>query len=208
MYIIKILGVKIKLNLLFLVVILIFGYFRLLDKAVITFGSAFLHELTHVAVAKGNGIGIDEVELLPFGGVAKYNDLLELDPKVEIKTAMAGPLCNLFLAAVMVICLRYSFFNAGWGLFLIRTNLVIAFFNLLPALPLDGGRVFRAFKTRQLGFRQATKLTICLSRYLAVTVGVLALIGLWFGYFNIMLLIIAFLFIRLLLKKTGIIYIY
>lgn len=192
MYIIKVLEVKIKLNLLFLVVILIFGYFQLLDKAAITFSSAFLHELTHVAVAKGNGIGIDEVELLPFGGVAKYNDLLELDPKVEIKTAMAGPLCNLFLAAVMVICLRYSFFNVGWGLFFIRTNLIIAFFNLLPAFPLDGGRVFRAFKTRQLGFRQATKLTLRLSRYLAVGVGILALIGLWLGYFNIMLLIIAF----------------
>lgn len=192
MYIIKVLGVKIKLNLLFLVVIIIFGYFRLLDKAIITFSSAFLHELTHVAVAKSYGIGIDEVELLPFGGVAKYNDLLELEPRVEIKTAIAGPLCNLFLAVVIAICFRNSLFNTNWGLFFIKTNLVIAIFNLFPALPLDGGRIFRAFKTRQLGFRQATKLTIQLSKYLAIAVGMLALVGLWFGYFNIMLLIIAF----------------
>ncbi|MBM7623103.1 M50 family metallopeptidase [Sporohalobacter salinus] len=192
MYIIKVLGVKIKLNLLFLVVILVFGYFHLLDKAIITFGSAFLHELTHVAVAKSNDIGIDEVELLPFGGVAKYNDLLELDPEVEIKTAIAGPFCNLFLAVVMVICLRYSFFKIEWGLFFIKTNFVIAFFNLFPALPLDGGRIFRAFKTMELGFRQATKLTIQLSKYLAIAIGILALIGIWLGYFNIILLIIAF----------------
>ncbi|KXS43941.1 MAG: stage IV sporulation protein FB [Candidatus Frackibacter sp. T328-2] len=192
MYIIKVKGIKFKLNLLFLLVILIFGYLRLLDKALITFGVAFIHELAHVVVAKNNSVPIDEVELLPFGGVAKYGDLLELNPKVEIKTALAGPLCNLFLAISMVICLRYSLFSVNWGIFFIKCNLIIGLFNLLPALPLDGGRIFRAFKTKRLGFRSATKLAIKLSKYLAVVVGVLAVIGLWLGYFNLLLLIIAF----------------
>ncbi|SJZ92970.1 M50 family metallopeptidase [Selenihalanaerobacter shriftii] len=192
MYIIKIWGVKIKLNLLFLVVILIFGYFRLLDKALITFGVALLHEISHVIVAKNNNVSIDEIELLPFGGVAKYGDLLELEPLVEIKTALAGPICNLFLAMGMIVALRYSLFSVDWSLFFIRTNLIIAFFNLLPAFPLDGGRILRAVKTEKLGFRQATKLSIKISKYLSIGVGILAIIGLWLGYFNIIILIIAF----------------
>jgi stage IV sporulation protein FB len=192
MYILRIWGVKIKLNLLFLLVMLVLGYFRLLDKALITFGVAFLHELAHVKVAIRNSITIDEVELLPFGGVAKYSDFLELEPEVEIKTALAGPMCNLFLAMVMLICLRYSLFSVKWGLFFIKTNLIIAFFNLIPALPLDGGRILRAIKTDKLGFRQATKLVLKITKYIAIVIGILATIGLCLGYFNIILLIIAF----------------
>ena len=192
MYIIRLWGIKIKLNLLFLVVMTIFAYLRLLDRALVTFGAVFLHELAHVMVAKNNGIDIEEVELLPFGGVAKYNDLLELAPGIEIKTALAGPFCNLFLATVMVICLRHGLVSVNWGLFFIKTNLAIAFFNLIPALPLDGGRVFRAIMVRQLGFREATSLAIKISKYLSIVITGAALIGIYLGFFNILLLIIAF----------------
>ncbi|MGM0471359.1 MAG: site-2 protease family protein [Bacillota bacterium] len=192
MYIMKLWGIKFKLNFLFLVVILIFGYFRLLDKALVTFGAALLHELMHVLVARHHNIEIAEVELLPFGGVAKYADLLELEPDIEIKTALAGPLLNLLLAGMMAVSLRYSLFTVDWGLFFIKTNLIIACFNLLPALPLDGGRVFRAIETKQVGFREATKLSIKVSKYLAVIIGIGAAIGLVLGRANIMLLIISF----------------
>ncbi|MCK8828221.1 site-2 protease family protein [Natroniella acetigena] len=188
----KIKGVKFKLNLLFLLVLFLFSISGLFNEASLTFLIVLLHELAHSVVAVNEGVKVNEVELLPFGGVVKFANLIQLKPKTEIKIALAGPLFNLILSLIVLLLIRYKIISVHVGLFLIRLNLTIGLFNLIPALPLDGGRVLRAKLTTKIGFKEATKQVLWLSKIIAASVALIAVIGIYLGEFNIILLIIAF----------------
>jgi len=117
-------------------------------------GSVVLHELGHALAAKRFGIGTAHITLYPFGGVAAIERMPE-DPDQEMVIALAGPAVNIALAAAF-----------GW-LWLLTTsplvlvfaglNLAMAVFNLLPAYPMDGGRVLRAYLARSMGMVPATR---------------------------------------------------
>jgi stage IV sporulation protein FB len=83
MKLLNIFGVDLRLNLLFLVLFVLYWYLGVLAQAVIVFCSVFLHEIGHVLVAMGYGIKIKEIELLPFGGVAKVEGDIEINPVIE-----------------------------------------------------------------------------------------------------------------------------
>jgi Zn-dependent protease len=114
--------------------------------ALLLFASVLVHELGHSLVALRHGIGIASITLFIFGGVARLRE----DPKspgVELRVAVAGPVTSLLLAALFL-----GLASAGWGgsgtvavtSYVGRLNLILAVFNLVPALPLDGGRMLRA----------------------------------------------------------------
>ncbi|MCK8815877.1 site-2 protease family protein [Natroniella sulfidigena] len=197
----KIKGVKFKLNLLFLVVLFLFSISGLFTEASLTFLIVLLHELAHSVVAVSEGVKVNEVELLPFGGVVKFANLIQLKPASEIKIALAGPVFNLLLVLVILLLIRYEIILLKWGLFLIRLNLTIGLFNLIPALPLDGGRVLRAKLTTQIGFKKATYQVLYLSKIIAIGVAIIAIIGIYLGKVNIMLLIISFFIYFIALKE-------
>jgi len=115
------------------------------------------HELAHGLVGKAMGLKVSEIEFYPFGGVARIEELLELEPFLERRLAWAGPAANLALAAAAVVVYSRFFPGSEPLLFFIRSNLILAFFNLLPALPLDGGRILRATLAPLLGYRAATE---------------------------------------------------
>ncbi|MGM0501039.1 MAG: M50 family metallopeptidase [Bacillota bacterium] len=193
---------KFKFNLLFLVVLFLFALTGLFLKATLSFAVVLLHELAHSITAKKLDVEVEEIELLPFGGVAKFRDLIELSPAVEFKVAAAGPLLNLFLAAVTILIIRYQLFANEHLLFFVRLNLMIGLFNLIPAFPLDGGRILRAHLSKKFGFKDATAQVLRLSKVIAVFFVIIAVLGIYLGYVNIMLIIISF-FIYFVALKEG-----
>src|SRR5690606_29732496 len=93
----RLFGARIILSPLLLGLLLVLGAAGLIAQALVIFFVVFLHEIAHAATAAASGLRVREVELLPFGGVARIDDLVEMDPGVEIVVAVAGPLTNLFL---------------------------------------------------------------------------------------------------------------
>jgi stage IV sporulation protein FB len=170
MKLLNIFGVDLRLNLLFLVLFVLYWYLGVLAQAVIVFCSVFLHEIGHVLVAMGYGIKIKEIELLPFGGVAKVEGDIEINPVIETYVALAGPLTNCFLACAGHMLNISGMGNQQWLPFFISCNLLLGLFNLLPAIPLDGGRVFRAFISLRLGVKRATDKAVTLSVLLSCIV--------------------------------------
>ena len=128
--------------------------------------AVIIHELAHTLVAGILGIKISEVELLPFGGQARTEDFLGLVPEREVYIALAGPLTSLALAGGVLVAGKHG--GEGYLPFFMQINLVLALFNLLPALPLDGGRVLRALLSRRFGYRKATRGAAFLGQIIAV----------------------------------------
>ena len=155
---------------------LIYWHLGILWQALLIFSVVFLHEMGHVVVAVGYGIRVKEVEMLPFGGVAKLEGNIENDPTVETCVALAGPITNGFLALLGYFINLCGMGNQKWLPFFIQCNLLLGAFNLLPAIPLDGGRIFRAAFSRQVGLKRATDRAVALSRWIGT---VMALIGVW-----------------------------
>ncbi|MCD6500347.1 MAG: site-2 protease family protein [Deltaproteobacteria bacterium] len=145
--------------------------------AVFVFGSVLLHELGHAVVARHLGVPIAGIELYFFGGVAKMAGPPR-SARDEIWIASAGPAVSFILGGVSALLA----FVTGIGVFrlLAYVNLVLGAFNLLPALPMDGGRVMRAALSRRMGRLQATVLAVRITHWAAVGIGVLgALMGSW-----------------------------
>ena len=184
-------------------------------SALLFFGSILLHELGHAIVAMRNGIGIAGIDLFLFGGVAK----LERDsdsPGVEFKIAVAGPVVTLMIA---LGCMLASFLIGGSGDFwagvrfssgdlsdgllamlsyLAFVNVILLLFNLIPAFPLDGGRIARAVLWWRTGDRnRATGMAAQVGRlfsYVLVGGGVALVVltgefimGAWFVFIGLFL---------------------
>jgi len=149
-------GVEIHLNNAFLALLGLFFVAGVLGKGLIAFTVVLLHELAHVTVARRLGVHVSDVELLPFGGVSHMGSEVVFNPAREICVAAAGPATNLLLLGLGIAMKNYGLWDDDLGSFFIQCNLMVFAFNLLPALPLDGGRVFRAWLARRAGFRLAT----------------------------------------------------
>jgi Zn-dependent protease/predicted transcriptional regulator len=150
------------------------------------FGSVLLHELGHALVARRIGIRTVEIAMLPLGGLAR----LERQPKPseEFWIALAGPLVNLVIGAGLLgwtVLAGGSFDLNHWKnssddnlVFRIATaNLVLAFFNLLPAFPMDGGRVVRSLLAIRRPVEQATRITARIGMVLAAAVALYGLLS-------------------------------
>ena len=141
---------------------------------VIVFGSVALHEYGHALTARHYGIGTREITLLPIGGIAQL-DGSPGHPRHEFWIALAGPAVNLALVA-LVLGLDPIFRNTtGSGTspgqsilgFALYVNLFMGLFNLLPALPMDGGRILRALLALKMPALQATRISAAVARILA-----------------------------------------
>lgn len=143
-----------------------------------------LHELAHSLVAIRFGAEVRGVTLLPIGGVASMKSIPE-KPTHELLVAVAGPLVNILIAAVLVAVRggfpswadAADFPTSGTALVdaLIRANIVLVAFNLVPAFPMDGGRVLRSLLALVLPYEQATSLASTVGQVLAVGLIVLGL---------------------------------
>ena len=157
--------------------------------ALLFFVSLLLHELGHALQARRDGVEIEGITLWLFGGVARFKGMFP-SAGAELRIAVAGPLVSLVLGGLFVaIAVADGLGSAvdGVAAWLGYINLLLLVFNLLPALPLDGGRVFRSLLWLRTGdFTRATRIAADVGRgfgYLLIGAGLLLLItlGAWSG---------------------------
>lgn len=151
-----------------------------------------LHELGHSFAAQFYGFPVKQIVLSPLGGMAQLTEMPE-KPSQEFVVAIAGPAVNIVLAILMGLIaygaglpltnpLLVSSGAAGFGLdslfsYIFFYNIILAVFNLLPAFPLDGGRIFRSLLALKLDYVQATTIASTLGRVLAILLGLYGLIN-------------------------------
>lgn len=157
MTVLRLFGVRLVLTRSFLALLALLAVAGLLREAALLFGVVIMHELAHAAAARWYGLGVAQVELLPFGGVARLEGAIELYPAIEAKVALAGPLSNLAAMAMALAAVQAGLLAPNAGMLFVEVNALIGGFNLIPALPLDGGRVVRAWLARRVGIRRATE---------------------------------------------------
>lgn len=143
-----------------------------LAMMIAVFGSVMVHELGHALTARRLGIQIVDISLYPFGGMARMaSDIRKSADEIEV--ALMGPATSLALAALVSALAWVSGWTSLWTL--AKINLLLGAFNLLPALPMDGGRVFRAWLARRVGYYRATAYSARLARWLALVMAGLGL---------------------------------
>jgi Zn-dependent protease len=160
------------------------------------FGCVVLHELGHAMAARGFGIRTRDIELYPIGGVARL-DRIPLNPFKELAIALAGPAVNVAIVALVAPLMwfdgfglnpsaaSHSWLEAFWHR-LLWANVLLVGFNLLPAFPMDGGRVLRAVLAMIVPRVTATHVAATIGTVFA---GLFFLVGLFTS--NLMLMILA-----------------
>ena len=126
-----------------------------------------VHEAAHLAAARAVHVSIPELRLMPFGGSARIGNPYALTPWQLCIIAAAGPLANLVLIFLSAACAHWNLIAPESAFFLLRINLLLMLFNLLPALPLDGGRLMYAILSGYTGPQKALTLGIWSGRILA-----------------------------------------
>lgn len=137
-------GITFRFHPLFTLLLLLSVLTGYMVEMLTLFGIVMIHEMGHVAAAKSFGWDIREVQLLPFGGVAVVEEAAGPPAYQEVAVALAGPLQNGWMMLVGYALLLLGAVPPVWGHYFIEANLLIALFNLLPVLPLDGGKVMQA----------------------------------------------------------------
>jgi len=164
------------------------GFIPYLLGVIITLGlfiGVFIHELSHSLVAKRSGIKIESITLLFFGGIASIDEQ-EPNPRTELVMALAGPVASLILGLIGISFLYlFAIFmepSPITGLlmyifgYLGILNILLFGFNLLPAFPMDGGRVLRAFLAGRMPLYKATSIASTIGKGFAIVFGLIGLI--------------------------------
>ena len=202
----KVKGIDIKIHLTFFLILIwaayqwsistgegLMGAVFGIVATLLLFASVTLHEFGHSLQALKFGIVVHDITLMPMGGLARIDEIPE-DPMKEIRIAIAGPLVNFIIAGVLFIIglllntraiisldeLYSSIGQVSWNgmlAYLTMTNLLLGLFNLVPAYPMDGGRILRASLAKIMDRSKATNIAVNVGQGLAL------LFGLW-GFFN------------------------
>ena len=193
----RIAGIDVRVHVTFFLLLAWYGFIYYSDGGwtamvsglffiVLLFGCVVLHEFGHALAAKAYGIRTPDITLLPIGGVARLERFPD-KPWQELVVALAGPAVNVVIVLGLYIVLG-SFFNiqdladiaGGRGNLLVKLlaiNLILVVFNLLPAFPMDGGRVLRALLAMRMKHARATRIAAVVGQAMAVGFGLLGVLG-------------------------------
>lgn len=200
----KILGIPIKIHVSFLLVLPFFAwifaiqpepfgfagiesellkYSLSLLTAILLFVSVLIHELAHSYFSLRYGGSISEITLYLIGGVSAMEEELR-DPSSEAKMAFVGPLSSIIIG-ILLLLFNYLFnpatsLSQSNSLFLMifilgYINIILGLFNLIPAFPMDGGRILRAFFAQRMDFVEATEKAATIGKILAFVMGLIGL---------------------------------
>src|SRR5207253_8701019 len=187
--IIRIAGIQLRIHITFLLLIawLGLGYYAQGGSAaavsgilviVLLFVCVVLHEFGHAFAAKAFGINTPDITLLPIGGVARLERMPE-EPIQELIIAAAGPAVNLIIALCLLLTGGSFVYpptaESSLNDVLLTINVVLLLFNLLPAFPMDGGRVLRALLATRLSYARATQIAASIGQGCAFVFGFIGL---------------------------------
>jgi stage IV sporulation protein FB len=206
-------GIEIKVHLSFVLILLWGAYIgsenfggregALFGLLLITllFVCVVLHELGHSFEAMRFGVTVHDITLWPIGGIARLASLPE-KPSQELRIALAGPAVNFIIVAVLwavvevglglhvlddlpkIVSLLEKISGEGLLIYLGLANLVLGLFNLIPAFPMDGGRVLRSLLAMRLEFARATRIAVFIGQGVAIAMG---LLGLFYQHLSLLL---------------------
>src|SRR5690554_721574 len=161
--------IKLTIHPLFYFLMFLAGFTGNARSLILAFISVLIHEVARMLTAFGFGYRSAVIELFPFGGVAKLDYALYNDPVAEGVTALAGPVQSLILA-LLSVCFDMFMGSHSWAREMYKINLGLAFFNLLPLFPLDGGRILRALAISKWGIspKQVGKFVVLLTKVLTM----------------------------------------
>lgn len=169
-------GVPLRLHWSFILVVVVWLGWTALTQGIVAlpthvggivalFGSVLLHELGHAAMAHRLGIRTHEITLLPVGGAARM-ELRFVKPYADLLVSLAGPVASVAIGSTLYIL---GMATGMVGLLVLGAiNMFIGLFNLLPAFPMDGGRVLRAWLTEIVGSERANDLALGIGAVFAV----------------------------------------
>lgn len=188
---------NIRINPLFFFVLLISVFLKIEEKFLFALLTATLHEMGHLLMIKGSKVELKYIKIEPFGISIKLKNLFIKDPDDEIKIAIAGPLSNFIVSFLCLILLKEK------AHFLFVSNLCMGLFNLIPALPLDGGRILKSRLSKNMGYLKSYKLTLLITRIISIITTISGLFILYITKFNFSVCIIGFfLFFNLFSEKN------
>jgi Zn-dependent protease/predicted transcriptional regulator len=190
------------------------GYMPWILGTVVALGlflGVFVHELAHSLVARAKGIRMQSITLLMFGGVAQMDEGTP-EPKTELPMALAGPLMSLVFGLAccgLVYVVPEMTADPGWQGVLVFVfgylgvlNIILFAFNLIPAFPMDGGRVLRAVLATRMPLDRATGIAATVGKVFAVIFGIVGLV-----FFSPFLILIAlFVYIGASMESTAVRY--
>jgi len=201
----RIKGINIRLHITFLFIVVLFGiqYWGMeaggwrgalygVAYVLLLFACVVLHELGHSLVAQRFGVRVRDITLWPIGGVARMEEIPR-QPWQELLMSIAGPAVNFVIAIGLAVLVSLLFGARALGdlispsklmgaltlpsllLSLLMTNLGLGLFNLIPAFPMDGGRVLRALLALALDYVQATRIAVAIGQGIALIFGLIGL---------------------------------
>lgn len=195
----KVFGISINIHITFFLLILLVlpSGVKWIFLVVAIFFFVTVHELCHSLVAKHFGINVAEITLLPIGGVSSMTKMPE-KPFHELLISLAGPLSNIIIVVVFFFPLKFLLGDdvlfhplsvRTWPMtfaYVYWINLVLAGFNLLPAFPMDGGRILRALLATRMEYLKATRIAVNFGHLFALAFAYFGIVK-----FNIILIVIA-----------------
>jgi Zn-dependent protease len=192
----RVAGIELKIHLTFLLFLgwVALSYYHTGGRAaaiggtafvLLLFGCVLLHELGHALTARSFGIQTPDITLLPIGGVARL-DRIPDEPKQELLIAIAGPLVNVVIALILFLILHVrgsvsdlaDLRTPGMMTKLAIVNVFLVVFNMIPAFPMDGGRVLRALLAMRMNYPRATQVAATIGQGLAFLFGFVGIFGL------------------------------
>ncbi|HHY05127.1 MAG TPA: hypothetical protein GX534_08080 [Thermoanaerobacterales bacterium] len=186
----KIFGIKTKINL-FFILILFFGSFSgVLYDVIAAMTALVLHEFGHLVSAKSLGLLIEELEIMPFGGRIKIKNIDAISQESEIMVVLAGPMANFIASAFLLFFIKHNILPEYFGMQLINYQLKLGFFNLLPALPLDGGRLSLMWLRQRINFILAIKISCWAGKIIGLVLIFIAVWGVFIQRYFISFLLI------------------
>ena len=175
------------------------------------FAGVLVHELAHSVVALHKGIAINSITLMIFGGIAEMEEGTP-DPKTELPMALVGPVASLLVGLIccgLVYAAPSVTTNTGmqgvWIFvfgYLGMLNIILCLFNLIPAFPMDGGRVLRAWLATKMPLHRATKIAADIGKSFAIIFGIIGL----FTFSPFLILIALFIYIGANTESTAVKY--
>ncbi len=206
----SVMGIPIKLHYTFLIILPIIAYSFAMSPAPLGFNNVpdvwvkaalgtiaaimlflcvLVHELGHSYVAVKNGIKISDITLFLFGGVSEMEEAPR-NPGVEMVMAFTGPAISICLGVIFTVLyfsvpgLRGDIYFGTMTALLAYMNIALGIFNILPAFPMDGGRVLRGFLAQRMPYIKATKIAVAAGKMFAYLLALLGLFtfptGIWF----------------------------